>query len=247
MAKAVLILGGTAEARQLADAAQARWPNLRIVTSLAGRTVDPRRPAGEVVTGGFGGAQGLAEFIARQDVQILIDATHPFADEISASAARAAASVGVPRLVLVRPPWRFPAARRLRSVADLTQARRALDPDDRRLFLAIGRQEIDRFADDPDRFYLLRFIDPPGSPPAFADCHILIGRPGDHESEQALLAEFEIDVLIAKNGGSDASRAKVDAAVALGVKVLLIDPPPPPPPPRVESVEAALDWLTGQV
>ncbi|MCF3628234.1 cobalt-precorrin-6A reductase [Thalassospiraceae bacterium LMO-SO8] len=245
MVSTLLILGGTADARALAAAVLARWPDRRVITSLAGRTVAPNLPEGEVVTGGFGGAAGLADYIAAEGVDALIDATHPFAAEISKSAAEAATIAHIPRLVLARPPWVFVQNAAVQHVRSINAAKAALETDGKRVFLAIGRQEINQFNSLKDRFFLLRFVDPPQTPPDFGQCQVLTGRPGTLEDERSILQQFAIDTLVAKNGGSDASRAKVDAALELGIRVILIDPPAPPPPPHADSVEGALVWLDG--
>ncbi|MEQ9555173.1 MAG: cobalt-precorrin-6A reductase [Rhodospirillales bacterium] len=245
MASTLLILGGTADARALAAAVRARWPDMRIITSLAGRTAAPRLPEGEIVTGGFGGAVGLADYLRAESVDALIDATHPFAAEISKSAAEAAAAARVPRLVLTRSPWVFVRNAAVQHCCNIIAAKMALQSRSQRIFLAIGRQEINQFNDLQDRFFLLRFIDPPQSPPGFAQYEVLTGRPGTLADERSILQQFAIDTLVAKNGGSAASRAKVDAALELGIKVVLIDPPEPPPPPHADSIASALDWLDG--
>jgi len=246
VASTLLILGGTADARALAAAVRARWPDMRIITSLAGRTTAPRLPVGEVQSGGFGGAQGLADYMRAEGVTALIDATHPFAAEISKNAAEAAGLSGVPRLVLVRPPWKFVQNVAMQHMRSISAAKSALENSGQRIFLAIGRQEVSQFNALKDRFFLLRFIDAPTSLPPFDHCDVLTGRPGTYDDERRMLQQFAIDTLVAKNGGSAASRAKVDAALDLGLRVILIDPPaPPPPPPHVDSIEGALDWLGG--
>lgn len=240
----LLIMGGTADARALAAATLDRLPGMRVITSLAGRTAVPRKPMGEVTVGGFGGPQGLADYMLQQNVDAVIDATHPFAAAISANVAEASRMTGLPRLVLRRAPWTFADNAGVVRVADTAAAARALAESDRRVFLAIGRKEVSAFADMPGRFYLLRFIDAPDAPPPFADYHVLTGRPGGPEAEDRILDDFRIDALVAKNGGSDLSRAKIDAALDRGIKVVLIDPPPAPPPPHGDSIDAALEWLT---
>lgn len=245
MVNTLLILGGTADARGLAAGVRARWPGMRVITSLAGRTAAPSQPEGEVVTGGFGGAAGLADYLWAEGVDALIDATHPFAAEISKSAVEAAKSACVPRLVLIRPPWVFVRNVAVQYVRSINAAKSALETGGDRIFLAIGRQEINQFNELRDRFFLLRFIDPPQSPPDFAQYQVLTGRPGTYDAERSMLQQFAIDTLVVKNGGSAVSRAKVDAALDLGVKVILIDPPEPPPPPHADSVDAALSWLDG--
>ncbi len=245
MVSTLLILGGTADARALAAAVLARWPDRRVITSLAGRTAAPNLPEGEVVTGGFGGAQGLADYMAAEGVDALIDATHPFAAEISANAAAAAKISAVPRLVLARAPWKFVQNAAVQHVRSINAAKTALESGGQRIFLAIGRQEVNQFNMLKDCFFLLRFIDAPTVPPPFAQHEVLAGRPGTYDEERRMLQQFAIDTLVAKNGGSDASRAKVDAALELGIRVILIDPPAPPPPPHADGIDAALAWLGG--
>lgn len=245
MVSTLLILGGTADARALAAEVRNRWPDRRVVTSLAGRTAAPSLPEGEVVTGGFGGVAGLTDYLRAEGIDVLIDATHPFAAEISKSAVEAATIARVPRLVLVRPPWVFVQNAAVQHVCSINAAKSALETGGQRIFLAIGRQEINQFNQLHNCFFLLRFIDPPQSPPDFAQYEVLTGRPGRLEDERSILQQFAIDTLVAKNSGSDASRAKVDAALELGIRVILIDPPEPPPPPHADSVDAALAWLDG--
>jgi len=241
----LLILGGTADARALAAGVRNKWPDMRVITSLAGRTAVPSLPEGEVVTGGFGGVAGLADYLRAEGIGALIDATHPFAAEISKSAVEAATIARVPRLVLVRPAWVFAQNAAMQHVRSINAAKTALETSGKRIFLAIGRQEINQFNELKNRFFLLRFVDPPQSPPGFAQYEVLTGRPGTYDDERSILQQFAIDTLVAKNGGSDASRAKIDAALELGIKVVLIDPPAPPPPPHADSVDAALSWLDG--
>lgn len=243
MASTLLILGGTADARALAAAVRERWPDMRVITSLAGRTATPHLPVGEVQVGGFGGAPGLAEYIRAERVTTLIDATHPFAAEISKSAAEAATIARVPRLVLSRPPWVFVQNSAMQHARSINTAKSALESAGQRIFLAIGRQEVSQFNTLKGRFFLLRFIDAPASPPPFDRYEVLTGRPGTYDDERRMLQQFSIDTLVAKNGGSAASRAKVDAALDLGLRVILIDPPDLPPPPHAVGIDAALAWL----
>ena len=243
MIRTLLILGGTAEARALAAAATARFPDIRVISSLAGRTIAPRMPVGEVYCGGVGGAGGMAQYIRAENVDAVIDATHPFAEEISRNAAQATERAGVPRMVLMRRPWNFVQPDKVQHFRSINAVVAELQGRGERIFLAIGRQEVNQFNELTDRFFLLRFIDAPQTPPLFADCHVLTGRPGGYDDERRMLQQFAIDTLVAKNGGSDASRAKIDAALDLGISVLLIDPPSPPPPPHADSIDAALDWL----
>lgn len=239
----VLILGGTAEATRLAERARHGIAPQRLVLSLAGRTLAPDRPDGvETRIGGFGGAAGLADWLATERITHLVDATHPFAPGISRNAAAAAAAAGVARLTLHRPGWEETAGDRWQRVDCLGGARDAL-PEGARPFLALGRQHIAPFRHRPDLRMILRMVDPPDDLPFEAD--VVLGKPGDRAAEIALFQRLGVTHLVCRNSGGAASYAKIEAARALGLPVVLIDRPAPPPPPVVGSVEAALAWLAG--
>ncbi len=239
MAERVLILGGTQEARELAEALEAD-PRFDAVLSLAGRTRAPRL-AGRSRSGGFGGADGLARYLAEQAIGRLIDASHPFARRISAHAAAA----GVPTLRLERPAWRPGEGDRWIAAGDEASARAALPAAARRVFLALGPQQLAAFAGDRDRWYLVRRIDPPDGPPPLFHGDWIVGRgPFAAADEEALLRANRIDVLVARNSGGAAMRGKLDAARTLGLPVVMIARPPAPASMEtVGSVAAALAWL----
>jgi precorrin-6A/cobalt-precorrin-6A reductase len=239
----LLILGGTAEAVALARACAGR-PALEVISSLAGRTRAPALPPGEVRIGGFGGAGGLARFLAARAIDRVIDATHPFAAQIGGHAAQACREASVPRLRLLRPPWTRAPGDRWIEVADLTEAARRLAELGQRVFLTVGHQDLEAFA-GLDLWFLVRTIEPPGVLPLRRG-HWLAGRgPFAVEDELALLRTHAIDVLVAKASGGDATYAKLTAARQLGLPVVMVRRPPPPPGPVVTSVEAALAWLEG--
>lgn len=239
----LLILGGTGEARELADKAAA-IPDLRVVTSLAGRTRSPRPLAGETRTGGFGGAEGLAAYLRAEPIDLVIDATHPFAAIISGNAAEACDARAVPRLVLSRPAWTETSGDTWIEAADVDAAAAALPAAGRRAFLTVGRNEIARFAGVTDCRFLIRVIDPPVEPLPFAGYTLIEGRPPFAEDrERALMTEHRIDVLVSKNSGGAATYAKIAAARVLGLPVLMIRRPPAPAGPRVETVAQALAWI----
>lgn len=238
----LLILGGTTEAVELARCVAGR----PVIYALAGRTRAPVMPPVPVRIGGFGGVEGLAAFLRAEGIGAVVDATHPFAATISAHAAEACARVRVPRLRLERPAWQRQPGDRWIEVADIAAAAAAL-PSGARAFLAIGRQELAAFAARDDLWALVRVIDPPERPLPLARCQVVTGRgPFDPAAETALLAAHGIDHVVAKNSGGAASYAKIAAARALGVPVILVRRPEPPPGPRVASVAAALDWLDGE-
>lgn len=234
----VLILGGTTEARALAGALS----GFTVISSLAGRTTSPLLPAGEVRIGGFGGIDGLAAFVRERRVDVLVDATHPFAERISANAAAAGRVAGVPLLALRRPGWREHAGDDWRRVPDLPAAAALLPQLGRRIFLTTGRQEISVFAGLDECWFLARSVEPP-VPPMPRRLDVILDRgPFTVDGEARTLREHRIEVLVSKDsGGSD---AKLVAARRLGIPVVLIDrPPAPKADATVETVAEAVAWL----
>jgi precorrin-6A/cobalt-precorrin-6A reductase len=239
----ILILGGTAEASALARLV-ADEPGLAPVLSFAGRTAAPVLPPIPSRIGGFGGAEGLAAYLTAEQVDLLIDATHPFAARISANAGSAAALVGVPRLVLQRAPWTAQPGDDWRPVPTVEAAALALGPAPRRVFLTIGRQDLLPFRAQPQHRYIIRSVDPP-DPGLLPPCaEILTGRgPFLEAAERALMARHCTDVLVTKNsGGAD---GKLRAARTLGLPVIMIDRKPPPSGESVPEAAAALEWIRG--
>lgn len=238
----LLILGGTTEASALAAAVARRGG--RVTLSYAGRTATPRAQPVPVRVGGFGGAAGLAAWLRAERVTHLVDATHPFAAQISAHAVAAAAGTGVPLVALSRPAWRAQEGDRWTQVADLDAAIDALDGPSRRVMLALGRLHVDRFAAQPQHDYLLRFVDPPPCAPALPRHRLVIDRgPFTEAGDRRLLTEHRIDLLVCKNAGGDGASAKLAAARALGVPVVMIARPVLPERPACADVAAVLRWL----
>ncbi|WP_225095139.1 cobalt-precorrin-6A reductase [Streptomyces sp. CoH27] len=224
----VLILGGTTEARRLAAALAAR-PGVRVTTSLAGRVARPGAVAGEVRTGGFGGADGLADWVRAHQVDALVDATHPFAEAITANAARAVAATGVPAVVLRRPGWRPGPGDRWYDVPSLAGAAEALPALGRRVFLSTGRLGLAAFAHLTDLHFVVRSVDPP-EPPMPPDTELVLARgPFTVAEETELLRTHRIDVLVTKDSGGEATAAKLTAARELGLPVVVVRRPPLPP------------------
>jgi precorrin-6A/cobalt-precorrin-6A reductase len=239
----ILILGGTAEARRLAERLAGR-SDLAVTLSLAGRTAAPARQPVPVRIGGFGGADGLADYLSAERIDALIDATHPYAAVISANAARAARSTGVPLLALRRPPWRPVPGDRWVEVADIAAAVSALGAAPRRVFLALGRKELAPFVSAPQHHYLVRSVDPVDPPLAVPHAVYVTGRgPFTENDDGALLRAHGIEVVIAKNSGGTATYGKIAAAHGLGLVVLMLSRPPLPEVNAVETVEDALAWL----
>lgn len=236
MTHRILILGGTTEARQLAGKLAVR---ASVTLSLAGRTESPVAQGVPVRTGGFGGADGLAQYLRETSTDLLIDATHPYAARISANAAQAARATGVPILALRRPGWQPIEGDRWTEVDSVTDAVRALGPAPRRVFLALGRQEVAAFEAAPQHHYLIRSVDPVEPRLAVPDADYLLARgPFREADERALLERHSIDVVVSKNSGGAATYGKIAAARALGVEVIMIRRPMLPEVPSAETVEA---------
>ncbi|KUN02791.1 cobalt-precorrin-6X reductase [Streptomyces yokosukanensis] len=224
----VLILGGTTEARRLAADLAAR-PGVRVTTSLAGRVARPGAVAGEVRIGGFGGAEGLADWLRAHRVDALVDATHPFAAAVTANAARAAAATGVPAVVLRRPGWRPGPGDRWYDVPSLTGAAEVLPGLGRRVFLSTGRLGLAAFAGLTDLRFVVRSVEPP-EPPVPPDTVVILARgPFTVGEETELLRAHGIEVLVTKDSGGEATAAKLTAARELGLPVVVVRRPPLPP------------------
>jgi precorrin-6A/cobalt-precorrin-6A reductase len=236
----ILILGGTTEARELA----ARLPaDFEVTLSFAGRTQAPARQPVPVRVGGFGGAAGLVDYLRAEGVNVLVDATHPFAARISANAAEAARAAGVPLLALRRPAWQRVAGDRWTEVDDVGEAAAALGPVARRVFLAIGRQEVAAFAAAPQHFFVVRSVDPVEAPDLPHAQYLLTRGPFALGDELDLLRTHHIDAVVAKNSGGEATYAKIAAARTLDIEVVMVRRPAVPDVPAVATVEEAVAHL----
>ncbi|MBS0644884.1 MAG: cobalt-precorrin-6A reductase [Proteobacteria bacterium] len=243
MAHTILILGGTTEARALANALAGRG-DLAPVVSLAGRTAKPAAYPVPMRIGGFGGPEGLAAWLRTHNVAALIDATHPYAAQMSTNAAQAAALTGVPVLALRRPAWEPVAGDRWTEIAGAAEAVTALGTAPRRVFLALGRQELAPFEAAPQHAYLIRSVDPVEPKLAVPDAEYVLDRgPFDGAAEAALLARHRIEVIVAKNSGGTATYGKLTAARKLGIEVLLFRRPAVPEVQEVGTVAEAVAWL----
>jgi precorrin-6A/cobalt-precorrin-6A reductase len=246
-AQRLLILGGTGEAAALAHGALHRFgEGLQVTTALAGRTRHPGPIAGDVRIGGFGGAAGLAAYLVEQQIDRLIDATHPFASEISRSARLAADRTGVPRLLLRRPPWRRHPLDRWIEVDSIAAAAALVGRVGRRAWLTIGAGGLDLFGGIRGVHFLVRLIDRPLEALPLPSHEVELGRgPFNVVGERQLLVRHNIDVLVCKASGGAATAAKLVAARELGLPVIMVRRPPAEPGPSADSVDAALDWLGG--
>jgi precorrin-6A/cobalt-precorrin-6A reductase len=243
MQRRILILGGTAEARQLATRLAPR-ADLAVTLSLAGRTAAPAPQPVPVRTGGFGGADGLADYLSASRIDALIDATHPYAATISENAARAATRAGVAFLALRRPPWPRVAGDRWIEVADVAGAVAALGEAPRRVFVTLGRNELAPFVRAPQHHYLIRSVDPVTPPLALPHVDYVTARgPFDAAAERTLMTKEHIALVVSKNSGGPSSYGKIAAARALGIDVVMLRRPALPDAPGVETIDDVLAWL----
>lgn len=244
----LLILGGTADAAELAGVAIARYRHrMTVISSLAGRTEIPGDIPGQVRVGGFGGVEGLVKYLRAEKIDFVIDATHPFAAAMSRHAALACAQAGVPRLALQRPDWPLTAGERRIAVPDMAGAAAKLrELGARRVFVTSGAKDLAALADLTEAWLLVRLIEPPAEPPPLAHYALIFARgPFTEVAEHGLMEEHGIDALLTKDSGGEATYGKVIAARDLGIPVVIIGRPASDVTNAVDNIEAALDWLEG--
>jgi precorrin-6A/cobalt-precorrin-6A reductase len=241
--KRILVLGGTAEARALAEKLAAR-SDLAVTMSLAGRTSQPAAQVVPVRHGGFGGAEGLARHLREERIDALIDATHPYAAAISSNAANAAELAQVPLLALRRPPWAKQAGDTWIEVDTVADAVGALGARPRRVFVTLGRNELAPFVAAPHHFYLVRSVDPVDPPLAVPHAAYITARgPFSEAEDRALLENSRVEIVVAKNSGGDATYGKIAAARALGLPIIMLKRPALPDVASVATVDEVLAWL----
>lgn len=250
--RTLLILGGTTEGYKLAEAA-VTLPGLRVISSLAGRVGNPRLPAGEVRIGGYGGEAGLADYLRREKIDAVIDATHPFAARMGRNAAEACAATAIALLRLERPAWQPVDGDRWSEVDSWPAAAAALRGDEaippaRRVFLALGRQELSHFTGLDNIWFLIRSVEAPDDGVTFAKSELLLARgPFRYADELALLRQHGIDTIVCKNSGGDATDGKLIAARHLGLRVVMLRRPRRPDLPTAPDVTAAMAWLQERI
>ncbi|MCA0943102.1 cobalt-precorrin-6A reductase [Salipiger pacificus] len=238
----LLVLGGTTEAMRLCRAMAG--VGLRGTVSLAGRVANPAAQALPLRIGGFGGAEGLAQHLRAERITHVIDATHPFAAQMSANAVAACRAAGVPLIALTRAPWEETAGDRWFRVPDMAGAVAALAGAPRRVMLAVGRMHLPEFSAQAQHFYLLRLVDPPEAAPDLPDHHVVVERgPFGLEGDLALMRAHGIDLVVSKNSGGTGAFAKIAAARELGLPVIMIDRPAIPARRETHEVDEVLRWL----
>lgn len=235
----ILLLGGTSEARTLAERLH---PGVEVISSLAGRVPDPALPVGEVRIGGFGGVDGLRRWLRDGAVDAVVDATHPYAATMTAHAAVVCAELGLAHLVLARPAW--PPGDAILVGSDAEAARVVAEQKFARVFLTTGRSGAAVFA-GVDAWFVIRAVTPPDPGDLPPRHELVLSRgPYHYDDELALLREHRIDALVTKNSGGTMTRPKLDAAATLGITVVMVDRPPlPAGVDTVATVDEAVDWV----
>ncbi|MEX3014701.1 cobalt-precorrin-6A reductase [Gymnodinialimonas hymeniacidonis] len=238
----LLILGGTTEATALARAVSEA--GLTGTVSFAGRVDRPVRQPLPQRVGGFGGVDGLATYLRAHKITHLIDATHPFASAMSHNAVAASAQADIPMVALTRPPWSAQPGDNWTNVPDIPAAVAALDRPACNVMLAVGRMHLAEFAPNPQHTYLLRLVDPPKAPLPLPKTEIIVDRgPFSEASDRTLMETHQIDLVVSKNSGGTGASAKLAAARALGLPVLMIDRPPQPKRHELATPGDVLTWI----
>lgn len=222
----------------------AKDPRIDAVLSYAGRTENPTPPPIAWRLGGFAGVVGLVDYLRAENITRVVDATHPFAAQMSAHAVAACTVAGVPLLALERPPWQRVSGDHWIEVDDLKAAADALGTAPRRVFLGIGRLQLKTFAAHSQHAYLVRLVDPPRAPLPLPEAEVIVARgPFDRAGDRAMLTNYRADIIVAKNAGGDSASAKIEAARDLALPVVMVRRPFIPARETVETVAEVLRWL----
>jgi precorrin-6A/cobalt-precorrin-6A reductase len=222
----------------------ANHPRIDAVLSYAGRTDNPTTPPIAWRVGGFGGIDGLGAYLRAEKIDRVVDATHPFAAQMSAHAVAACAEADVPLLALERTPWRRQDGDHWIEADTLADAAEALGTEPRRVFLGIGRMHLKTFAAYPQHAYLVRLVDQPRAPLPLPNAEIIVARgPFNRIEDRAMLTSYRADIVVSKNAGGDAASAKIEAARDLGLPVVMVRRPFVPMRKTVETVGEVLRWL----
>lgn len=239
----ILILGGTTEGRSLAEAL-AGESDVAPVLSFAGRTQAPQLPPIAFRIGGFGGIDGLIAYLRDNKTDLVIDATHPFAEQMSAHAKAACRATGIPLVLFSRPPWQAVEGDHWIEVESAVAAALALGENPQRVFLTLGRQQLAAFEAAPTHDYLIRSIDPPVPMPRLPKHRLILSRgPFGFEEEVDLMRREKIDILVSKNSGGVATYAKIAAARSLGLLVIMMQPPPRADVPSFDDLVSILGFI----
>ncbi len=244
----ILILGGTGDSARLIPQLVV-LPNVEPIASLAGRTPTPNiTKVCQTRMGGFGGVDGLVNYLKTEKIDLLLDITHPFAAQISHNAAIAAQRVGIPRLLFCRPAWEKEEGDRWITAVDNNAAARLIPEIADRVFLTIGRQELGAFAEVKDCWFLMRMITPPSITMSRPPGELLLDQgPFNLENETKLLIHHRIGAIVSKNSGGSAAQAKIVAARHLGLPIIMIPRPELPDGEVISDLQAVIPWMQRQL
>jgi precorrin-6A/cobalt-precorrin-6A reductase len=214
------------------------------ILSLAGATAHPAQTPIPQRVGGFGGAEGLSVFLVHERIGAVIDATHPFAARMSANALAACRATDTPLVVFTRPSWIREAGDRWIEVATIDEAVDALGARPKTVFLTLGRLQLAAFARAPQHRYVVRAIDRPAEIDALPDCKLILARgPFSFADEAALMRDERVEALVTKNSGGRATYAKIAAARALKIEVVIVRQPPAPEAETLRELDAVMAWI----
>ncbi|WP_299843372.1 cobalt-precorrin-6A reductase [uncultured Roseovarius sp.] len=237
----LLLLAGTGEAQQIARGLADR--QVDAVVSLAGGARMATETDLSCRIGGFGGDAGFRDYLIEQKITAVLDATHPFAAGISNRTASICAEFDLPYCQVLRPAWTAQADDRWTYFEREENAALHIAPGSI-VFLATGRQTLDRFANLAECTLICRQIDPPDRDFPFKNGRFLVGKPPfSVAQEKALFLELKVDWLVVKNAGGMASATKLTAARGLGIPVAMINRPRQPEARKVRTVDEAMDWI----
>ena len=243
----LLILGGTSEANQLVRQV-VKLPNLKVILSLAGCTHNYGSMPITLIKGGFGGTDGLIKYLHNEAIDFLIDATHPFSTQISSNVANAAQKLGLSRLMLVRPQWENITNNWIEVDSFEIAAINLVKERSRRVFLAIGKQQLEVFSCLPHIWFLMRVVEGVAKDTVIPMGKLLVSKgPFDVLSEKQLLIDYQIDTIVSKNSGGNATYSKILSATKLGIKVIMIRRPQMPKGEKVTDVGGAMAWLSNKL
>ena len=239
----ILILGGTTEANALAHALHQQ--NIPAIYSYAGRVARPKGQPIPTRSGGFGGVAGLVDYLTQEQITHIVDATHPFAQQMSRNAIAAATQTSTPLVAFTRPAWQATLTDQWQSVASIEAAVETIEKlPPQRIMLAIGRMHLHQFTHCQQHFFLLRLVDKPDAPLPFQHAQAIIDRgPFTAEADTALLKQQGIELIVSKNAGGTAAQSKLIAARELGIPILMIERPVIPERNELFDLDAVIDWL----
>ena len=240
----ILILGGTNEANKLANTISNTFSNVDVITSLAGQTKKPREIHGKVRVGGFGGANGLSDYIKSENIKLVVDMTHPFAEKISHNALTACRISQTERMVFSRPKWELPQGAKWQSVNNMSEAANSIQQKFKKVFITTGNKNLHVFEGFKNTWFLIRLIEKPSSPIKIKNFELILDRPPyNSQKERSLLIKNEIDCIISKNSGGTLTKPKIDVALELKIPIILIKRPPQTPGPYFQKNSQCIEFL----